>query len=109
MDAYSTVLWLNTLSGLKEWFGCLERLVNRLESEKGSTKVVSELACDSAPMFKSNTQLLNYADRKGIVLLHSPPYTQKFNMVERSIRTVGEMSLAMADMLTHRHHSCVMH
>ena len=96
MDAYSTVLWLNTLSGLKDWFGCLERLINRLESAKGSTKVVSELACDSAPMFKGNTRLLNYADRKGIVLLHSPPYTQKFNMVERSIRTVGEMSLAMA-------------
>ena len=47
-------------------------------------------------MFKSSTQLLNYTDKKGIVLLHSPPYTQKFNMVERSIRTVGEMGLAMA-------------
>ena len=96
MDAFSTVLWLNTLSALKDWFGCLERLINRLESEKGSVRVVSELACDSAPMFKRSTQLLNYTDKKGIVLLHSPPYTQKFNMVERSIRTVGEMGLAMA-------------
>ena len=96
MDAFSTVLWLNTISGLRDWFGCLERLISRLEAEKGSTKVVSELACDSAPMFKSSTQLQNYTDKKGIVLLFSPPYTQKFNVVERSIRTVGEMSLAMA-------------
>ena len=96
MDAFSTVLWLNTISGLRDWFGCLERLISRLEAEKGSTKVVSELACDSAPMFKSSLQLQNYTDKKGIVLLFSPPYTQKFNVVERSIRTVGEMSLAMA-------------
>ena len=104
-DAFSTLLWLNTIPTLRDWFGCLERLVARMEAEKGSTRVVSELACDSAPMFKSNTRLQNYADRKGIVLLFSPPYTQKFNVVERSIRTVGEMSLAT---LTHPNLLCVM-
>ena len=48
-------------------------------------------------MFKSNIEYRKYADSKGIVLLFSAPYTQKFNAtVERPIRTLVEMALAMA-------------
>ena len=58
---------------------------------------MAELACDSAPMFKYNRRFLEYAERKGIVTFFSPPYTQKFNaVVERPIRTVGEMAIAMS-------------
>ena len=90
-------MWLDTIPSLKEWFSRLQALILRLEAEKGSDRVVSELACDSAPMFKHNREFLDYAERKGIVVLFSPPYTQKFNaVVERPIRTVGEMAIAMS-------------
>ena len=56
-----------------------------------------ELACDSAPMFKDNREFHSFADAKGIVLLFSPPYTQKLNsVVERPIRTLCEMAVAMS-------------
>ena len=97
VDAFSRVMWLDTIPSLKEWFSRLQALILRLEAEKGSDRVVSELACDSAPMFKHNREFLDYAERKGIVVLFSPPYTQKFNaVVERPIRTVGEMAIAMS-------------
>ena len=97
VDAYSRVLWFDTIPSLKEWFPRLCSLVTRIETEQGSTRVVAELACDSAPMFKDNREFRAYADSKGIVLLFSPPYTQKLNsVVERPIRTLCEMALAMS-------------
>ena len=88
VDAFSSVMWLDTLVSLKDWFVRLQALLARIESEKGSDRVVAELACDSAPMFKNNHEYQSFAERKGIVLLSSPPYTQKFNtVVERPIRS----------------------
>ena len=96
-DAYSTVLWFDTIPTLKDWFAHLKTVVLQIESDKGSDRVVAQLATDSAPMFKSNSEYRRYADSKGIVLLFSAPYTQKFNApVERPIRTLVEMALAMA-------------
>ena len=96
-DAYSSLLWFDTLPALGGWFPILKALVLKVETEKGSSRVVAELACDSAPMFKGNAEFRAYAEAKGIVLLFSPPYTQKFNaVVERPIRTVVEMALAMS-------------
>ena len=82
---------------LGAWFTILKALVLKVETEKGSDRVVAELACDSAAMFKTNADFRAYAESKGIVLLFSPPYTQKFNaVVERPIRTVVEMAVAMS-------------
>ena len=93
-DAYSTV---DTIPTLKDWFAHLKTVVLQVESDKGSDRAVAQLATDSAPMFKSNREYRKYADSKGIVLLFSAPYTQKFNApVERPIRTLMEMALAMA-------------
>ena len=78
-DAYSALLWFDTLPTLGGWFPILKALVLKLETEKGSAHVVAELACDSAPMFKENNDYRAYAESKGIVRLFSPPYTQKFN------------------------------
>ena len=75
----------------------LRALVTRIESDKGSNRVIAELACDFAPMFRNNHEFLDFCDVKGIVLLSSPPYTQKLNaVVERPIRTVLEMAIAMS-------------
>ena len=76
VDAYSRVLWLDTMATMREWFPRLRSLLSRIEAEKGSSVVVSELACDSAPMFKDNHEFRAFAEAKGIVLLFSPPYTQ---------------------------------
>ena len=97
VDAYSRVMWLDTMATLKEWFPRLRALLARIEAEKGGSCVVSELACDSAPMFKDNHEFRMFAEKKGIVLLFSPPYTQKLNsVVERPIRTLCEMAVAMS-------------
>ena len=96
-DAYSSLLWFDTLPALGAWFTILKALILKLETEKGSSHVVAELACDSAAMFKNSKDYRAFAESKGIVLLFSPPYTQKFNaVVERPIRTVVEMAVAMS-------------
>ena len=96
-DAFSSLLWFDTLSTLGGWFDVLKSLLLKIETEKGSSRVVAELACDSAPMFKNSFAYKAYAESKGIIQLYSPPYTQKFNaVVERPIRTMMEMSLAMS-------------
>lgn len=69
VDAYSRVLWLDTMATMREWFPRLRSLLSRIEAEKGSSVVVSELACDSAPMFKDNHEFRAFAEAKGIVLL----------------------------------------
>ncbi len=71
VDAYSRVMWLDTMATLKEWFPRLRALLARIEAEKGGSCVVSELACDSAPMFKDNHEFRMFAEKKGIVLLFS--------------------------------------
>lgn len=96
-DAYSTVLWFDTLPTLKDWFTHLKALILKIEADKGSERVVAQLASDSAPMFKNSYEYRRYADSKGIALLFSAPYTQKFNApVERPIRTLVDMAVAMA-------------
>ena len=96
-DAYSTVLWFDTLPTLKHWFAHLKALILKIESDKASERVVAQLASDSAPMFKNSYEYRRYADSKGIALLFSAPYTQKFNApVERPIRTLVDMAVAMA-------------
>ena len=96
-DAYSTVLWFDTLPTLKDWFTCLKSLILKIEADKGSERVVAQLASDSAPMFKNSFEYRRFADSKGIALLFSAPYTQKFNApVERPIRTLVDMAIAMA-------------
>ena len=76
VDAFSGVLWLNTLANLRDWFPHLKILLRRIEAEHGQERVVAELACDSAPMFKDNHAFREYLDSKGIVLLTSPAYTE---------------------------------
>ena len=96
-DAYSTVLWFDTLPSLKDWFVHLKALILKIEADKGSERVVAQLASDSAPMFKNSFEYRRYAESKGIALLFSAPYTQKFNApVERPIRTLVDMAVAMA-------------
>ena len=96
-DAYSSVLWFDTLPTLKDWFSRLKAVVAQLEADKGSERVVAQLATDSAPMFKANVEYRKWAAQKGIALMFSAPYTQKFNAaVERPIRTLVEMAVAMA-------------
>ena len=78
-DAFSSVLWFDTLPTLKDWFARLKAVVAQVEADKGSERVVAQLATDSAPMFKENYEYRKWAASKGIVLLFSAPYTQKFN------------------------------
>ena len=75
----------------------MKTVILQIEADKGSDRVVAQLATDSAPMFKNNIEYRKFAASKGIVLLFSAPYTQKFNApVERPIRTLVEMAVAMA-------------
>ena len=60
-DAYSSLLWFDTLPTLGVWFVAL---VLQIEAEKGSSHVVAELACDSAAMFKSSIEFGTYAEFK---------------------------------------------
>ena len=74
-DAYSTVLWFDTLPTLKDWFTHLKALIL-----KRQTKVRNGLWLSWLPIqhqcSKNSYEYRRYADSKGIALLFSAPYTQ---------------------------------
>ena len=80
---------------LSEWFLHLSCLVKRIEAEKGSERVVAQIGSDSFPAFVNGHAMLEFAARRGILLLASPPYTQKLNPVEGMIKVLVRMALAM--------------
>ena len=61
-DACSSLLWFDTMPTLGAWFGILKALILKVETDKGSNRVVAELACDSAAMFKINIEFRTYAE-----------------------------------------------
>ena len=95
MDDYSGLIHLRLMVRLSEWFSHLSALVKRIEAEKGSERVVAQIGSDSFPAFVSGTQILEFAASRGILLLASPPYTQKLNPVEGAIKILVRMALAM--------------
>ena len=72
-DAYSTVLWFDTMPTLGDWYSHLKAVILQIESEKGSDRVVAQLATDSAAMFKNNMEYRRYATSKGIVYCFRHP------------------------------------
>ena len=80
---------------LNEWFHHLTALIKRIEAEKGSERVVAQIGSDSFPAFVNGTQILEFAASRGILLLASPPYTQKLNPVEGFIKILVRVALAM--------------
>jgi hypothetical protein len=66
-----------------EW----QDFVLRLETHFGR-QVVARMITDSAPYFQERT-LVQFNKRKGIVPVHSSPYTQELNgTAERTIGTI---------------------
>jgi hypothetical protein len=75
-----------------EW----QDFVLRLETHFGR-QVVARMITDSAPYFQERT-LVQFNKRKGIVPVHSPPYTQELNgTAERTIGTVLGMTRTSMD------------
>ena len=87
LDDYSGMAHLRLMARLNEWFQHLSALVKRIEAEKGSERVVAQIGSDSFPVFVRGTQILEFAASRGILLLASPPYTQKLNPVEGSLKS----------------------
>ena len=85
----------NSWSGFRIWFTHLSGLVKRIEAEKGSEMVVAQIGSDSFPAFVNGHTMLEFAASRGILLLASPPYTQKLNPVEGMIKVLVRMALAM--------------
>ena len=95
LDDFSGLVHLRLNVRLNEWFQHLSALIKRIEAEKGSERVVAQLGSDSFPAFVNGSQILEFAASRGILLLASPPYTQKLNPVEGTIRILVRMALAM--------------
>ena len=95
MDDYSGLVHLRMMVRLQEWFHHLTALIKRMEAEKGSERVVAQIGSDCFPAFVNGTQILEFAASRGILLLASPPYTQKLNPVEGLIKILVRMALAM--------------
>ena len=73
----------------------MAKLVKRIEAEKGSKRVVAQIGSDSFPAFVEGRNMLEFAASRGILLIASPPYTQKLNPVEGIIKILIRMALAM--------------
>ena len=56
---------------------------------------MAQIGSDSFPAFVKGTQILEFAASRGILLIASPPYTQKLNPVEGIIKILVRMALAM--------------
>ena len=88
IDDYSRVLFFTGLRRVADWFDRFVALVRQLEADKGTDRLVAQLVTDSYPAFVNSERLALFLSQKGIRALHSPPYTLKFNLVERAVRTV---------------------
>ena len=95
LDDFSGLLQTKFMVRLSEWFTHLSGLVKRIEAEKGSERVVAQIGSDSFPAFVNGHTMLEFAASRGILLLASPPYTQKLNPVEGMIKILVRMALAM--------------
>ena len=95
LDDFSGLLQAKFMVRLSEWFTHLSGLVKRIEAEKGSERVVAQIGSDSFPAFVNGHTMLEFAASRGILLLASPPYTQKLNPVEGMIKVLVRMALAM--------------
>ena len=95
MDCFSRLVSVALLARVADWFPALSAFVLRIEAEKGSQRVVSELVTDSFPAFTRGGQLAAFSAAKGIQHVASPPYSQNLNPLERSIRTAKEGAMAM--------------
>ena len=73
------------MTRVAEWFDRLTALIRRIEAEKGSERIVAELVTDSFPAFTKGMALQKFAAARGIRLVHSPPYTHRLNVVERTV------------------------
>ena len=82
-DAYSTVLWFDTMPTLKDWFPRLKALILKIESDKGSERVVAQLASDSAPMFKNSFEYRRFC---GFKRNHSPFLSPLHPKIQRTCR-----------------------
>ena len=95
LDDFSRVVFCTGLPRVADWFSAFSALITSMEADKGTGCLVSQLVTDSYPAFVNCGLLRDFLLRKGIRALHSPPYTQKFNLVERTIRTIEDSALAM--------------
>ena len=57
--------------------------------------MVAQIGSDSFPAFVDGHAIADFAASRGILLLASPPYTQKLNPVEGMIKILVRMALAM--------------
>ena len=95
LDDFSGLLQTKFMVRLSEWFTHLSGLVKRIEAEKGSERVVVQIGSDSFPAFVDGHTMIDFDTSRGILLLASPPYTQKLNPVEGMIKVLVRMALAM--------------
>ena len=95
LDDFSGLVHTKLMARLSDWFGMLAGLVKRIEAEKGSERVVAQIGSDSFPAFVEGRNMLEFAASRGILLIASPPYTQKLNPVEGIIKILIRMALAM--------------
>ena len=95
LDDFSGLLQTKFMVRMSEWFSHLSGLVKRIEAEKGSERVVAQIGSDSFPAFVDGHAIADFAASRGILLLASPPYTQKLNPVEGMIKVLVRMALAM--------------
>ena len=95
VDDYSGRIWLRLMQTLSEFHDHLVDVMNEIEAEVGSTRVVARIHTDGALYFVDKRVKLVTKPR-GAQLTTSPPYTPNKNAVaERTIRTTCEMTRTM--------------
>ena len=97
VDDYSGRIWLRLLNSLSgtEFHKHLQDVLNEIEAEVGSTRVVARFHSDGARYFTDH-RIKDLLQQRGGRFTTSPPYTPNKNAVaERTIRTVCEMARTM--------------
>ena len=95
VDDYSGRIWVRLLHHLSDFHDHLADVLNEIEAEIGSTRVVARFHADGARYF-TDQRVKDLLKRRGTRFTTSPPHTPNKNAVaERSIRTICEMARTM--------------
>ena len=95
IDGYSRFRKIEMVSSTADFHVAWDQHITSVETELGRTSIVAQLISDSAKYYDSDAlDIIN--QKKGIVHLFSPPYTQSLNHIaERNIRIMMEMARCM--------------
>ena len=95
IDGYSHYRKIEMVSSTADFHVAWDQHITSVETELGRTSIVAQLISDSAKYYDSDA-LDAINQKRGIIHLFSPPYTQSLNHIaERDIRVMLEMARCM--------------